>query len=373
MPHGHRMGKRRSSSLKTIEGNSVLLPPKRLKEISLQRFEHEFLDLGLIGIGQFGRVTKCIHRLDGCVYAIKQSLKPIIGSALERTAMTEVYAHAILGDHPNVVRYYSSWAENGHMIIQNEYCDGGSLQQRFQKQPLTQSDLLVLLEHVARGLKYIHSMNLAHMDLKPANILISRKTNGNVYFDADEFIHEDEQNTDFEYLYKIADLGHVTLLATPTVEEGDCRYLPNEVLQEVFTDLSKADIFAFGLTLFEAAGGGPLPMNGELWHHYRNGGLPHLENLSEEFNKLIKIMVDPEPANRPSAASILNNSLLQQQSNKSKLQLSRELAAAKQRNEILEKNLQVAASCIKALKPGNSETIRQFRNCLPKRSRRNTK
>ena len=42
-------------------------------------------------------------------------------------ALKEVYAHAVLGAHEHIVRYYSAWSEDNHMIIQNEYCNGGNL------------------------------------------------------------------------------------------------------------------------------------------------------------------------------------------------------------------------------------------------------
>lgn len=91
-----------------------------------------------------------------------------------KTALNEVYAHAVLGKHDNVVRYYSAWAENNHMLIQNEYCNGGSLQTLLLKRILCESELKILLLHIAEGLKYIHSHGLVHMDLKAGNIFLTK-------------------------------------------------------------------------------------------------------------------------------------------------------------------------------------------------------
>lgn len=129
------------------------------------------------------------------------------------------------------------------------------------------------------------------MDLKAGNIFLSHEP---LKPDACDDGFEDNFS-DFEsdniVTYKIGDLGHVTSIKDPHVEEGDCRYLPKEILEENFEHLAKGDIFALGITLYEAGGGGPLPKNGPEWHRLREGKVPNLPNISQEFNDLIKVFV----------------------------------------------------------------------------------
>lgn len=89
------------------------------------------------------------------LYAIKRSKKKISGLADEKKLLHEVYAHAVLQVQPHIVRYYSAWEEDDHMLIQNEYCDQGSLAGEIEKhqrsgRAFTEGQLLLILEHVVR-------------------------------------------------------------------------------------------------------------------------------------------------------------------------------------------------------------------------------
>nr|XP_018902295.1 PREDICTED: wee1-like protein kinase 2 [Bemisia tabaci] len=278
-----------------------------LIQLETSRYHEEFSEECLIGSGDFGEVFKCINLIDGMEYAVKRTNKPVSGTTQERLARREVFAHAAIGRNPYIVAYFSSWCELGHVYLQTEYCNGGNLEQLIADttHKFTENGLNRILLHVSKGLKHIHSKKLAHLDIKPANILICRNSNANVSSDSFEDIDDDEVDN-LSVVYKIGDLGHVAELEDPIdVEDGDCRYLPREILHNKYNNLAKADIFALGLTLYEAGGGGPLPKNGPQWHNLRDNKLPPLPSYSLDFNKLLKSMTDSDPEKRPDTTSLL--------------------------------------------------------------------
>lgn len=62
---------------------SILFQKIALHEINTSRYNEEFHEVCKLGDGEFGSVYKCIHRLDGCTYAIKKSKAPVAGSQYE--------------------------------------------------------------------------------------------------------------------------------------------------------------------------------------------------------------------------------------------------------------------------------------------------
>uniref|UniRef100_D4ADZ5 Wee1-like protein kinase n=1 Tax=Rattus norvegicus TaxID=10116 RepID=D4ADZ5_RAT len=300
------------------ESKAMWLPAKRsvLQETNMaSRYEKEFFEVEKIGVGEFGTVYKCIKRLDGCIYAIKRSAKSFSGLSNDLD-LHEVYAHAVLGHHPHVVRYYSSWVEDNHVVIQNEYCNGGSLQAAISENAdsdnhFQEPKLKDILLQISLGLKYIHNSGMVHLDIKPSNIFICHKIQSDCPVGPEETESEADWFLNANVMYKIGDLGHATSISKPKVEEGDTRFLANEILQENYQHLPKADIFALGLTIAMAAGAEPLPINGDKWHHIRKGNFPEIsQELSDDFYGLLKNMIHPVPEERPSAATLARSRIL---------------------------------------------------------------
>ncbi|KAA3475061.1 wee1-like protein kinase [Gossypium australe] len=181
----------------------------------LSRYHTDFHEIEQIGTGHFSRVFKVLKRIDGCLYAVKHSTRPLHQETERRKALMEVQALAALGSHENIVGYYSSWFENEQLYIQMELCDY-SLSRKSSTQLFTEGEFLRAMHQMAKALQFIHEKGIVHLDVKPDNVYVK---NG---------------------VYKLGDFGCATLLnKNLPVEEGDARYMPQEILNENYDHLDK--------------------------------------------------------------------------------------------------------------------------------------
>jgi serine/threonine protein kinase len=93
--------------------------------LSLSRYQREFTQSVLLNAGAFGQVFQATRKMDGCDYAIKKVSFDVTGFATEKIqqVVREVECLAAVNDHPNVVRYYSSWLEPSWMTGSGQTVD----------------------------------------------------------------------------------------------------------------------------------------------------------------------------------------------------------------------------------------------------------
>ncbi|KAF6139132.1 hypothetical protein GIB67_009975 [Kingdonia uniflora] len=253
----------------------------------LSRYRTDFHEIEQIGCGNFSRVYKALKRIDGCLYAVKHSIRQLHQDTDRRRALMEVQALAALGTHENIVGYHTSWFENEQLYIQMELCEK-CLSISNSSQLLTEGQVLEAMYQVAKALQFIHGRGIAHLDVKPDNIYIKN------------------------YIYKLGDFGCATLIdSSLPIEEGDARYMPQEILNEKYDYLGKVDIFSLGATIYELVKNSPLPESGPQLSNLREGKIPLLPGHSIQFQNLLKVMVDPDPLRRPSAKELVENAIFE--------------------------------------------------------------
>ncbi|KJZ73176.1 hypothetical protein HIM_07373 [Hirsutella minnesotensis 3608] len=197
----------------------------------------------------------------GQVFAVKKSKDSYHGPRDRESKLREVQILQALTHAEHVVQYVDSWEHNFHLYIQTEFCEEGTLD-RFlgnvgRGGRLDDFRIFKILQDLCLGLKEIHDAGFMHLDMKPANILIT-----------------------FEGALKIGDFG----LAQPCSSEecvdveGDREYMAPEMLSGKAGQA--ADIFSLGLMTLETAANVVLPDNGPTWIALRSGDLSEVPSLT---------------------------------------------------------------------------------------------
>ncbi|KXS14653.1 kinase-like protein [Gonapodya prolifera JEL478] len=202
-----------------------------------------------------------------------------------------------LKDHPNVMPLYGagsySWKWNGvHQecfFMASPYMKNGDCRTYLEKTP--GGDKLKLLYGIARGMEYLHSLNIIHADLKAINVMVDE--NGNA---------------------RLVDFGSVKMGNSETTKGdrvGTTAYMPPERFFGEPTTKA-GDVFAYGMTAFSMLSG-KKPFEGyntdtEIAQAIVDKKRPDvscLADVPEEVISLVQKCWDDSPKSRPSFNDIV--------------------------------------------------------------------
>lgn len=129
--------------------------------------------------------------------------------------------------HPNIIKSMNDFEDDRNIYILLEYCPGGDLYKQIEQEPLSDRISSNYIRQLVSAVKYIHSKNIIHRDIKPDNILLT--DNG----------------------IKLADFGWaIVTKKKQSLICGTLDYLAPEIIIDELYD-NRIDIWYIGVTAYE--------------------------------------------------------------------------------------------------------------------------
>jgi serine/threonine protein kinase len=257
----------------------------------------------MLGRGGFAVVYRATHMLLGSPVAIKL-LRPRVLARQPGLAdlLCQEARFAARINHPNVVRVHDVTHNDRITYVVMELIEGRSLADTIQQSgPLAPSEVVRVGLGVTAGLRVGLVQGLIHRDIKPANILLG-----------------------LDGAVKIVDLGLAHASVPGDVEPpggrpavvGTYGYMSPEQATDPQRVDFRADVYALGVTLYEAATGGlPFPASDParcLAMHRHQPVPPPAEKapgLPGGLSALLLWMLAKRPEERPGSYDILETAL----------------------------------------------------------------
>ncbi|NXN89694.1 DAPK1 kinase, partial [Bombycilla garrulus] len=126
--------------------------------------------------GQFAVVKKCREKTTGQQFAAKFVKKRRTKSSRRGVSREDIEREVgILKEirHPNVITLHDVYESKTDVILILELVAGGELFDFLaEKESLTEEEATEFLKQILNGVQYLHSLQIAHFDLKPENIML---------------------------------------------------------------------------------------------------------------------------------------------------------------------------------------------------------
>lgn len=231
----------------------------------------------LLGDGNYANVYIGMHRPTREQYALKRIQKNRMLSLNKLLQLEKELKVLRFVQHPNVIRMHSLIHAPSYVYLVLELGHGDLFHYlRDNAHGLTLDSVREIAIGVLRGLEYLHSHGIAHMDIKEENILVS--TNVDISKLSREHI-------------KICDLGLVQIqtdlskpISVHRVAGTPGFFAPEMVLDLANTDGRRADMWSFGALLIEVTEGLDKP-----WMH----AYSHFKTDKKQFySGMVQCLID---------------------------------------------------------------------------------
>lgn len=261
----------------------------------LQIYKDTYDNVALVGSGAFGSVYYARHRetenIVASKYLIQEKEKVKVEAEVLRDLIQSAFVVQLLGLYESPL----------NCVLVTEYLAGGDLVTRTAADEfcLTERKCQIFIRQVVRGVQFIHSQGIIHLDLKPFNIMFA--------------------NPDDDYNLRIIDFGLSERLAVGENQVkmtmcGTLEYMSPEVMDCKYASAA-SDMWGVGVIAYLLVSGGVSPFWGG--NRYRTMAktlkcdytfdLPNFEKISENAKDFISKLLVLQSQNRFSALECLSH------------------------------------------------------------------
>jgi serine/threonine protein kinase len=246
---------------------------------------------GKIGEGGMGLVYYGVNLGIERAYAIK-----ILPTAVDQDEtmkqrfLREAKASNIVG-HENIVQVYDVGVSDGMLFIVMELIEGESLERMIERQGrLDTKSTVYILKQVCEALGVAHTMGVIHRDIKPGNIILTRRS-------------------DKPLFVKILDFGLAQIMTDPRLTDkgkavGTPHYMSPEQARGGKGSPSM-DLYSLGCMAYEMLSGKP-PFEGEspaeiVLKHFQSPPVPLLletKDVPPELDRIVMRLLRKNPEER---------------------------------------------------------------------------
>ena len=129
----------------------------------------------ILGRGGTGTVYRGRDPETGRIVAIKLFRANFIRNRMHQRELSKTVKKFKQFEHPNVVGIFDFLTGKEGLCIVLEYVDGPDLKWYVANRPWNLQERLVVAAQICNGLAFIHEKGFMHHDLKPANVLFTRR------------------------------------------------------------------------------------------------------------------------------------------------------------------------------------------------------